>query len=109
MAIRPFLLVFLWAIVLWAIVLGYASTAAAQALPGTEPLTIAEPLDEVMVDGIDRFAMRALADSVATRADHWHRDYSSEAAYLKSVAENRPHSAQSSASSMCDRGRKGLS
>lgn len=73
----------------WVIVVGIASTAVAQALPGTEPLTIAEPLDEVMVDGIDRFALRALADSVAGRAAHWNRVYSSEAAYLKSVAKNR--------------------
>jgi hypothetical protein len=71
------------------IVVGIASTAVAQALPGTEPLTMTEPLDEVMVDGIDRFALRALADSVAKRAAHWNRDYSSQAAYLKSVAKNR--------------------
>lgn len=37
-------------------------TAAAEAvLPGTAPLTINEPLDEVMVAGIDRYCLRAIS------------------------------------------------
>ena len=36
---------------------------ASAPLPGTKPLTIDEPLDEVMVAGISRFALRALKDS----------------------------------------------
>ena len=58
-------------------------------LPGTKPLTITQPLDEVMVAGIDRFALRELKASVARRAQYWNRDYSSAAAYTKSVAANR--------------------
>lgn len=61
----------------------------AQPLQGTKPLTISQPLDEVMVAGIDRFALRALRQSVAERAGRWNRDYSSPDAYVKSVAANR--------------------
>ncbi len=58
-------------------------------LPGTAPLVLDRPLDVVMVDGINRFAERALADSVGQRAQFWHRDFSSPQAYEKSVAPNR--------------------
>ncbi len=60
-----------------------------QVLPGTEPL---EPLDDfaaAMVAGIDRYLLRELAESVARRAEHWRRDFSSPAAYAASVAPNR--------------------
>ena len=60
-------------------------------LPGTEPLTIDEPLDEVMVSGISRFALRALADSPIQREAPWKRDYKSKEAYAKSVETNRAH------------------
>src|SRR5580704_10310429 len=60
-----------------------------QPLPGTAPLVLDRPLDVVMVDGINRFAERALAESVAQRAQRWHRDFSSPQAYEKSVAPNR--------------------
>lgn len=62
---------------------------AASKLPGTKPLTIEAPLDEVMVDGIRRFALRALQESPRVRADHWSRDFSTRAAYAKSIAPNR--------------------
>ena len=65
------------------------ATATAQPLPGTKPLELNQPLDEYMVDGIDRFALRELSASPGRRARHWHPDYSSVAAYLKSVEENR--------------------
>lgn len=58
-------------------------------LPRTEPLTIPQPLDEVMVDGINRFALREIAASVEKREQDWHRDYSSPEAYEKSIAPNR--------------------
>jgi dienelactone hydrolase len=58
-------------------------------LPKTTRLTIDGPLDEVMVDGIDRFALRELAASVKSREAKWNRDYSSHAAYAKSIAGNR--------------------
>ncbi|MFN0056175.1 MAG: dienelactone hydrolase family protein [Planctomycetales bacterium] len=62
---------------------------AAEPLQGTKPLSIEQPLDVVMVDGIDRFCLKELAASVEKRAQRWKRDYSSREAYDKSVAPNR--------------------
>jgi dienelactone hydrolase len=62
---------------------------SSSALPGTQPLTIDEPLDEVMVAGISRFALRALQESPQQRDALWRRDYSSADAYARSVAPNR--------------------
>jgi dienelactone hydrolase len=62
---------------------------ASAPLPGTKPLTIAEPLDEVMVAGISRFALRSIAESRAQREAKWSRDYSSADSYSKSVDANR--------------------
>ncbi|HEY3964624.1 MAG TPA: hypothetical protein VGM05_08760 [Planctomycetaceae bacterium] len=64
---------------------------AADTLPGTKPLTIEQPLDVIMVDGIDRFALREIAASVRNRESLWKRDYSSRAAYEQSVTANREH------------------
>lgn len=61
----------------------------ADPLPGTQPLTIETPLDEVMVAGIDKFALREIAEGVAKRAEFWKRDFSSPEAYEKSIAPNR--------------------
>jgi len=58
-------------------------------LPGTAPLAIERPLHEVMVSGIDRFALRELALSVDRRGAHWNRDNSNPEAYSKSIAKNR--------------------
>ncbi len=58
-------------------------------LPNTKTLTIAEPLDQYMVGGIDRFALRELADSPNRREAKWKRDYSSAEVYQKSIAGNR--------------------
>ena len=44
---------------------------APDSLPGTRPLTIEDPLDEVMVAGISRYALRALADSQRACDDAW--------------------------------------
>lgn len=63
--------------------------AAAAAVPGTTPLTIDQPLDEVMVAGIDRFALRELAASPARRTQSWPRDFSSATASGKSIAPLR--------------------
>ncbi|MSR58118.1 MAG: hypothetical protein EXS05_10630 [Planctomycetaceae bacterium] len=78
------------AIVLGFLVCGwFAAIAVADPLPGTKPLTIEQPLDVIMVDGIDRFCLRELAASVAGREKMWKRDYSSAEAYEKSIAPNR--------------------
>src|SRR5262245_10739555 len=58
-------------------------------MAGTEPLVMDEPLDVVMVRGINYFAERELADSSNRRAAKWNRDYSSPEAYEKSIATNR--------------------
>ncbi len=71
------------------------------ALLGTTPATLAQPLPGTklwddpgdpavaMVDGIHRYADRALAASVERRKRHWHYDFSSNEGFLKSVAPNR--------------------
>src|SRR5690606_17711213 len=58
-------------------------------LPGVQPLTIEQPFDEVMVDGIRRFALREIADSVQRREARWSRDYRSAEAYANSIDSNR--------------------
>ena len=50
----------------------FSNTATARAadaipFPGTRPLRLEKPLDVEMVDGINRFALRALANSAAAR------------------------------------------
>ena len=73
-------------------VLAAAATVAAddaKPFPGTRPLTLDAPLDVVMVDGINRFALRALANSAALRPARWTRDFSSHEAYARSVEANR--------------------
>jgi hypothetical protein len=65
------------------------SHAADQLLPGTAPLTIQQPLDEVMVEGLDRFCLRELAASREGRAARWNRDFANAQAY----ATNGPTSA----------------
>ncbi len=65
--------------------------AWADPLPGTKPLVIEQPIDVIMVDGIDRFALRETAASVERREKLWNRDFSSAAAYEKSVAPNGEH------------------
>lgn len=78
---------------LLAVALGWNSVTLvaedSKPFPGTRPLTITQPLDEVMIDGINRFALRALANSESLRESHWKRDFSSHPAYIKSVAANR--------------------
>ncbi len=61
----------------------------ADPLPGTKKLELTEPLDVAMVNGIDRFALRELANSPNQREARWKRDFSSPEAYAKSVAPNR--------------------
>jgi hypothetical protein len=67
----------------------FASVAADAVIPGTKPLTVSEPLDVYMVAGIDRFALRALAAAPAQRDRTWQRDFSSVAAYGRSIAAQR--------------------
>jgi dienelactone hydrolase len=56
-----------------------------EVLPGTEPLTEARPLDEVMVAGIDRFALREIDRAASQRESRWELDESSPAARTNSL------------------------
>ncbi len=58
-------------------------------LPGTAALTIDQPLDEVMVAGIDKFALLEIAAAREARAAKWQRDLSSPEAYQQSLAPYR--------------------
>src|SRR5262249_26266946 len=81
-----------WALLCIFVVLVFARPARAEPLPGTKALTIDQPLDVVMVDGIDRFALREIAASVERRSAFWKQDFSSREAYESSVAApNREH------------------
>jgi cephalosporin-C deacetylase-like acetyl esterase len=58
-------------------------------LPGTKLLTADQPLDILMVDGIDRFCLAEIAKAREARESKWNRDYSSFEAYDKSLAPYR--------------------
>ena len=60
-----------------------------EVLAKTKPLTITEPLDEVMIAGLDKFCLREIDNSIASREKLWSRNYANAAAYQKSVAPNR--------------------
>ena len=66
-----------------------SSTQAAEPLPGTKPLTRDGDLAAQMVEGIDKYLMRELTASVEHRKEYWKPDYSSPAAYQKSIQPNR--------------------
>jgi dienelactone hydrolase len=59
------------------------------ALPGTEPLTMEGDIATQMVEGIDRFLLKQIEESVAKREQYWKRDFSSPEAYNKSIEPNR--------------------
>jgi len=58
-------------------------------LPNTKPLQIKEPLDVIMVQGIQRYCLKALERSPQTRETHWQRVYSSEPAYEQRIRQQR--------------------
>lgn len=58
-------------------------------LPGTSPLTSDGDLALQMVDGIRHFLLQETARQAEDRPRFWKRDYSSVAAYERSIAENR--------------------
>lgn len=65
------------------------SCGAEPTLPGTSVLTLTQPLDEVMVDGINRFCLQKLVNSRDRRGELWLRDYASVETYTASIAANR--------------------
>jgi cephalosporin-C deacetylase-like acetyl esterase len=59
------------------------------ALPGTKKFELEGDIASQMIDGVDKFLLRKLDESVARRERHWKRDFSSPAAYVKSIEPNR--------------------
>ena len=70
---------------------GLLSFQAAQAQPAlkTKPLTLEGDIASHLVSGVDQFLLRELSASIARREQHWQRDFTSHAAYAKSVEPNR--------------------
>ncbi len=66
-----------------------ACICGAHPVAGTAPLTLQGDLASNMVAGVDRFLLRKLDESSATRSRFWHRDFSSWTAYEQSLATNR--------------------
>lgn len=58
-------------------------------LAGTEPLEFEGDLASDLVDGVDRYLVRKIDESVAARASHWDTDRSSPAAYEASLTALR--------------------
>ena len=58
-------------------------------LPGTRPLRMDGDLSLQLVEAIDRFLLRQIAESRKSRERFWNWDYSSPRAYLESIASNR--------------------
>ena len=62
---------------------------ANEPLPGTKPLEMKGDIASQLVDGVDKFLLKKLDESIAKRASHWKRDFSSHAAYSESIENNR--------------------
>jgi dienelactone hydrolase len=70
--------------------LGVALVAQeAEILQPAAPLTATGDLSAQMVEGIDRFLMRQIEESVTERPKFWHRDFASRDSYENSVSANR--------------------
>ncbi len=82
-----------WLLLLGTIVSRSGALAAGpiESVPNTAPLTTEGDLSARMVEGIDRFLTRATGEAGTARGQFWHRDFSSPAAYEKSVQTNRDH------------------
>ena len=63
--------------------------AAADPLPGTQPLTFEGDPAAAMVAGLHKYLDRETAASVEKRRQFWKPDFSSPEAYAKSVQPNR--------------------
>jgi dienelactone hydrolase len=60
-----------------------------ESLAGTHPLTLDGDLAERLMDGAHKYVERQIAQSVSSRPQYWKRDFSSRAAYEKSIEPNR--------------------
>ena len=58
-------------------------------LPGTKQLALEGDIASHLVDGVDKFLLRKLEESIKLRERHWKRDFSSPENYNKSIEPNR--------------------
>lgn len=58
-------------------------------LPGTRVLNMTGDIASTLIDGVDRFLLRKIEESVDRRPRHWRRDTSSWEAYTRSISSNR--------------------
>ena len=68
---------------------GINPAVRSEPLPNTKPLTREGDLAAQMVEGIDKYLMRATEESIAKRKEYWKPDFSSVEAYTKSIEPNR--------------------
>lgn len=74
----------------WSVAVKFlAEPAAPPHLPGTQPLTRQGDIARELVQGVRRFLLREIDQSVERRSRHWKRDFSSAEAYTRSVEPNR--------------------
>ncbi len=76
-------------VLIWLAAATWLCAAPGDPLAGTARLAMEGDLASNMVAGADRFLLRKLDESVAGRAQYWHRDFSSGPAYASSLADNR--------------------
>ena len=67
----------------------FATTAAAQALPGTKLLEGKDDFAKVMVEGIDRYLTKATERAAKDRGKYWKPDFTSVETFDQSVQPNR--------------------
>ena len=63
--------------------------AEPETLPGTKALTLKGDIASQLVAGVDKFLLRETEDAAKNREKFWKRDFSSPAAYEKSIEPNR--------------------
>ncbi|MFT7642241.1 MAG: dienelactone hydrolase [Pirellulaceae bacterium] len=66
-----------------------SSLLAQEPLAGTKPLKMEGDIASQLVDGVDKFLLRKLDESIEKRGSHWNRDFGSQALYMKSLEKNR--------------------
>ena len=66
----------------------------ADVLPQTKALDITQPLHELMVQGINTFAERAIQEAKSKREQYWNLNTTSAERYLQSVKRNRARFAE---------------
>ena len=65
------------------------TSEADEIFPGTDQLTVDRPSDQVMIEGLNAFCLRELADSPRLRSERWKNDLSSRVALEKSLTDHR--------------------